>query len=466
MALPKLKLPPGLNRIGTEYQAAGNWYDSDLVRWFMGVVRPIGGWTTLATGLSGSVRALHNWVDNSVGGRVAIGSSSNLYVCTPAGAVTDITPSGFSAQASGSVWTLDNTGQLLVGVNDADGTIYKWLPGDALATALEDEAGASGVPTADAIVVTNEGIIVALGADGNPRNVSWSDRDALEDWSASLLDLAGDLNVDSQGGCLLGCKVRGGTLILTTEDLHIMRFVGLPDVYGIDWVSSDCGGVSRHCTASVDTQAFWMGKNDFFVYDGYVQTIPCTIHDDVFGQINPDYLHLVAAVHIGEFNEVWWHFPSGAATENNKTAVYNYKEGTWAYHDLARSACASRGSGFDYPLMADASGNLWEHEKGQAHTGAGTAFARSGPREIGDGEYIMQVERLIPDEATAGDCDVYFHTRFYPNAAETSYGPFSSANPIHTRFAARQVAIELRQAEENDWRVGDYRVKAKPRGLR
>ncbi len=466
MALPKLSFPPGLDRTGTEYQSQGRWYDSDLVRWFMGYIRPIGGWTALATGLSGTARALHNWVDNSVGGHVAIGTHSNLYVCTPAGTLTDITPVGYSAQASGSVWTMGNTGQLFVGVNDADGTIYKWLPGEALATALEDEAGASGVPSADAIAVTNEGIIVALGAGGNPRNIAWSDRDALEDWSASLLDLAGDLDVSSQGGCLLGRRVPGGLLILTTEDLHIMRFAGLPDVYGIQWVSSDCGGVSRHCMAAVDTQAFWMGKNDFFIFDGNVRAIPCAIHDDVFGQINKSYLHLVQAVHVGEFNEVWFHYPSGAATENNKVAVYNYKEGTWAYHALARSACVSRGSGFDYPLMTDTSGTLWHHESGLTRSGAGTPFARSGPQEIGDGEQIMHVERFIPDEGAAGDCDVYLHARFYPNAAETVYGPFSSANPIPTRLAGRQVAIEYRERVNNDWRVGDYRVKAKARGLR
>ena len=53
MALVPLKIPAGIYRNGTEYQAMGRWYDSNLVRWFEGTLRPVGGW--LLRGLRKSV---------------------------------------------------------------------------------------------------------------------------------------------------------------------------------------------------------------------------------------------------------------------------------------------------------------------------------------------------------------------------------------------------------------------------
>lgn len=467
MAYVKISYPPGLDRTGTEYQSQGRWYDSDLVRWFMGKLRPIGGWSSLATGYSGTVRMLHSWEDNSSVGRVAVGSNSNIYVTTTGGTKTDITPSsGWSSQAASSTWTLDNAGQLLVAVNDAHGTLYTWTPGDAELTAIEDEAGASGVPTASAVFVTNEGIIVALGADGNPYTVAWSDRDDLSDWSASPTDLAGDLNVQASGGLMAGKNIRGGSLLWSTEALHLMRYIGLPDVYGIEKVADDCGAISRGCMVAVDNMAFWMGRSDFHVWNGFVETIPCPIYDDIFGALNRSYQHTVRACHVSEFNEVWWFLPVGAATEPNKVAVFNYKEGHWAYHDIARTACLGRGHGFDQPLMMTSGGVLYEHETGNTHTGAGTPFARGGPQEIGAGDVTMHVRRFIPDEGTAGDCDVYFYSRLFPNATETEYGPFSSANPAHVRFMGRQVAMKVIQSEATDWKVGAYRVDVVQGGLR
>lgn len=467
MALAKLKFPPGLYRVGTEYQAQARYYDADLVRWFMGNLRPIGGWTSFKTGITGVGRMMHLWEDNSGVGRVAVGTNSNLYVITTGGTMTDVTPSsGWSSQASGSTWTLDNAGQLLIAVNDADGTLYTWTPGDSELTAIEDEAGASGVPSAQAVFVTNEGILVALGADGNPYGVAWSDRDDYTDWSAGAADLAGDLNVQAAGGLMAGKNIRGGSLLWSTEALHLMRYYGLPDVYGIEKIAEDCGAISRGSMLTKDNMAFWMGKDGFHVWNGYVDALECDVHDDVFGTLNRTYEHLVRACHVSEFNEIWWHFPSGSATENNKVAVFNYKEGHWTLHDIARSAGIGRGHGFDNPLMLTSGGTLYAHEDGNTHTGAGTPFARTGPQEIGSGEQVMAVHRAFPDEATAGDVDVYFHVRSFPNATETTHGPFSSANPIQTRFVARQVAVEFRQSEATDWQVGDYRFEVKAAGRR
>lgn len=459
----KLQFPPGLDRTGTEYQAAGRWYFSDLVRWFLGRLRPIGGWTSLATGLTGQVSGLHTWVDNSANGLCAIGTDDKLYTMVPAGTLTDRTPSGYTPQDETSTWTFDNAGQLLLGVNDAEGVIYKFLPGtDTLATALSAEGGASGVPTAKAIHVTNEGIPVALGANGDPRLVKWADRDDITDWTAGLTDLAGDLVVQSSAGLLAARKVRAGSLIWTPEDLHIMRYVGLPDVYGIDRVAGECGAISRHAMMIVDDVAFWMGPTNFKTCLGgsMVDDLPCMVHDDVYLDLDVARAHLVRAVHVAEFKEIWWLYRKSGdtGTTNTRAVVYNYREKTWALHVLSRHDGIGRGKGFTKPMLIAGSA-VYQHETGQSRLDGGTPRARSGPNEIGLGKKLMHVRRCIPDELTQGDCDIYFHSRLFPNGDETTHGPYSAGTPTNVRFCGRQVAIELREAENNDWRVGDYRLE-------
>ena len=78
----------------------------------------------------------------------------------------------------------------------------------------------------------------------------------------------------------------------------------------------------------------------------------------------------------------------------------------------------------------------------------------------------MKVTSLIPDEGTQGDVTVTFKTRFYPNGAETSFGPYSTANPTSVRFTGRQVRIRIDAARSADWRAGIMRIEAKAGGKR
>lgn len=462
----KLSYPPGLDRSGTEYQSPGRWYDSDLVRWFMGRLRPLGGWASLATGLTGQVSGVFSWVDNSANGICAIGTESNLYTMTPAGTLTSRTPAGFSSQPTTSTWTFANAGQLLLGVNDASGVIYKFLPGtDTAASALSAVGGASGVPTAQAIVVTNEGIPVALGADGNPRRLKWADRDDITDWTAGFTDLAGDLDLQAPAGLMCGANVRAGTLCWTREDLHLMRYVGLPDVYGTEKVGGDCGAISRRCVAVVNDTAYWMSAAKFFICQGggLIQELPCLIHDDVFKGLDLARAHLVRAFVVSEFNEIWWLYrkAADAGTANTRVAVFNYAEGHWSKHTLARHDGIGRGNGFTKPVMVGGT-TVWQHETGLSRSGAGTPFARGGPIEIAAGERLLHVRELIPDEGTQGDLAIWFYTRLFPNGEETEHGPYTAGLPTNVYFCGRQVSMKLVEAAANDWRAGDYRLVGKP----
>ena len=475
MARPRIEIPPGLFRTGTEYQSMLRFWAGHCVRWLNGRLRVIGGWSALNTGLTGVARDIHTWVDNSANGRAAVGTESNLYVITTSGALTDITPIAYTSQsADDSTWVIDNAGQILLGVNDAEGIIYVWQPGDTVASPL------TNAPTADAVAVTNEGIPVALGSAGNPRQISWCDRDDFTAWTATPTNLAGDLPVQASGTLQNGKRIRAGLLLWTTGDLHLMRYVGRPDIYGVAAVAGGegSGAVSRHCMVVVNDIAYWLGQDAFYVCNGgsFVSKLPCEIWDDIFAPntntdparivgMNKAYRHKVRAVHVSKFNEVWWHYPKGASTENNAVAVYNYLEKWWAHHDIARTCGIEEKNGFTEPLMVGGQ-TVWKHEIGTSRSAVPTPYGRTGPYELGDGENVMHVRNIVPDEATAGNVDVYFHTRLYPNADETTHGPYSAANPSNARFTARQVSMEFREAQSSDWRVGAYRVDMREGGKR
>jgi hypothetical protein len=115
--------------------------------------------------------------------------------------------------------------------------------------------------------------------------------------------------------------------------------------------------------------------------------------------------------------------------------------------------------------MVSSDGFIYEHEVGFAYDSQ-TIFAESGPVEIGNGEQIMQVRQVIPDESNLGDVSISFSSRLYPTGTETSFGPFTSANPTDARFSGRQVKMKVTADSLTDWRVGVMRLDAVPAGKR
>jgi hypothetical protein len=94
-------------------------------------------------------------------------------------------------------------------------------------------------------------------------------------------------------------------------------------------------------------------------------------------------------------------------------------------------------------------------------------FAESGPISIGNGDNIMQVTDLIPDEKTQGDVDVIFKSRYYPNDTEYTHGPYTPSSPTAVRFSGRQIRMRVEgDAPYAAWRVGTMRVDAKAGGRR
>ena len=421
-----------------------------------------------------------------------MGTHSKLYIMDENAVLKDITPTGFTAGRASAVsgtgygyntygsfaygvarpdvgtvapattWSLDSWGEYLVGCSDTDGKLYEWQLGFATPTLA---AVITNAPTGCAAVLsTAERFLMALGASSNGRLVKWSDQEVNTTWTPLATNQAGDFEINTSGSLKCGKRVRGINLLFTDVDVHTASYVGLPYVYAFERVGSGCGVISAQAVAAIDTAAMWMSRSGFWIFDGYVKPMPCDVSDYVFQNMNYNQMSKVYAVHNSKYGEVWWFYPSSASNEVDSYVTYNYRENHWNIGVMGRTAGTDRGV-FTNPIMVDASGYIYEHEVGYAYD-SGSVYAESGPMEIGNGDNIMSVRQVIPDEQTLGEVQISFKTRFYPMDTEYTYGPYSAAIPTDVRFSGRQVKIRYTGAVLEDWRVGVNRIEAVAAGKR
>jgi hypothetical protein len=495
--------PPGVVKPGTVYDARGRWYDTKWVRWFEGVMQPIGGFTPVENS-SGTqidagarVASTWGWKDNAGAHWMAWGTADDVvvysgdtsYTITPAGMTTGnddaTTSSGLGLYNYGSYgvgvygtgdelvdaivpaqnYSFDNYGEDLVFIPASDNKIYLW---DRTSPATVAAAITNAPTSTQAVVVTPERFIMALGADSDGRLIRWADQDDNTDWTPSSANSAGDLTLPGKGAVVAGRRSQAETLVWTETDLFSLRYIGGSFLYTANPVGS-VGAVSSRCMAIVGSSAYWMGPGGFYRYNGYTEPIPSPVADWVFADINRMQISKVWAETRQDFSEITWHYPAGASVECNKSITYNYEENFWYNNTVARTAGEDRGA-LPYPVAFDPDGLLWRHEVGSNYGGA-TPYAESGPMQIGEGDSVMHFQSIIPDEKTQGEVEISIYSSFYPNAAETTNGPFTSANPTDVRFIGRQARLRIEQvttgsSDPSKWRVGTIRADIERGGQR
>jgi len=492
MALIPLQLPPGVHRNGTDFESSNRWRDASLVRWHDGSMRPVGGWTSRKTSaFADAPRAMISWLDNTSNTKLAGGSYNKLIYINPLHTLYDITPSaltsgslngslnlgygggfygltnyGVAPTSSGvyeeaTTWSLDTWGEYLLACSSTDGKIHEWQLNTSVVAAIVANA-----PTGNkGIVVTEERFVFALGAGGNPRKVAWCDKEANTVWTPSATNEAGDMELQTTGQIMCGLRMKGQTLILTDNDAHVATYSGAPFVYGFERVGTACGVASRKGAVAIDEGAFWIGRKGFFTFDGSVaKEIPCEVADYIFDDLNPSQISKIYAVHNSQHGEIWWFYPSATNLENDRYVSLDYKEGHWATGVIDRTAGVDQGV-FNRPIWADSDGDLYNQETGYIHD-AVKPYAESGSISLGNGDSIMKVTQLIPDERTQGQVEVSFKTRFHPNDTETTHGAYTLTNPTDVRFQGRQVRIKIQGVGNTNWRSGVMRIEANAGGRR
>lgn len=496
-----LKPRPGAWRNGSRYEALGRWYDVNLVRWTNGRLRPVGGWQRISqTPMTGVPRGLHGWRSNAQARLMAVGSSGQLSVHNNSD-MKDITPIGFAAGRSNSVyglgwgagkygmdaygtkrsesgivlsastWSMDNFGELLIASSTGDGRIYEWDPAQFAVTG--DAGRAKPITNAPVgvsfVFVTEERHVVALGKDGNPRLVSWSDRENRNVWTSLATNRAGDFDITTPGVLMAAAKWRNGTLIFTDIDVHLMKYVGTPLIYGFEQVGHNNGIVGPKAAVRLGDRVAWMAPDGFWQYDGVCTKIPCDVEEHVFRDINMLQASKVCGGHNSEFREIWWFYPGKDSLENDRYVIWNYAEGWWSYGDLGRSSWIDKDV-WAKPVAASSDGHLYQHEDGWTDNGlsrVGRIYAESGSIEIGRGERFTEVRMLIPDDCEDEDCiKVEFALRENPRSE-----PFGTAGPFtftqangycDARFTARQVEMRVEATKDGDFHLGTLRADVVP----
>lgn len=495
-------LPPGHYRAGTEYSSRGRWYDGSLVRFYAGTKQPVGGWVRVnSVALTGRPCALFGWRPNStasIGRWLAVGTEQKAYVYSGS-ATTDITPAAFTTGRTSAVstqgygggtygtgkygtarsssagvrpvdaWHFDSWGEYLIGSYTADGRLLEWQLNTA-----NDFAVITNAPTqCRGVVVTAERMLLALGAGGDPRALQWSDREDNTDWTPSLSNTAGDLPpLATNGAIVTGERVKGGVLIHTTTDAHLLSYIGTPFWYGVDRVGDSCGIVSANAKVATDSFVVWMGPNGFHVYNGYVASLKCDVQDYVFGGINRVQISKVCAWHNSEFREIWWFYPSSNSAENDRYVVWNYSENHWTIGTLSRTAAMEKGA-WDYPICTDASGYWYHHEYGYLNNGAertSTVSLTSGPTELVPGERLVWLNQIIHDESESADhLSLTIQTKFTPEGTEYEAGPYTldaSNGYTDVRAQGRAYKLHFEETASGNWKLGSLRVNVQAAGKR
>lgn len=490
MPLFPIKIPPGLRRSGTRYQSGGRWFEANLVRWYGDTLRPFGGWKRMTDSvMDGPGRGLLTWRPTSYIRQAMIGTPNSLYVwdddnlidvtptSLPAGIVDSFYGVGYgfgnygegpygvssgAAATQATTWSLDVWGAYAVACASHSGVIYEYIN-----NALPAEPVANA-PIANSIFVTQEGALVALGVNGDLRSLAWCSLRNNTLWTPDATNSAGDYLLQTEGVLVAGRRMRGTNLLWTTSDLWRMNFLGGVSVYGFTNAGRGCGLVAPLAVQVSDFGAMWMGRENFFRYDGTsVLPVLCDIHDFIFKDINLEQAQKFSSGQIAAFGEFLFFYCSADSTEINRCVSYNWREGHWNIVDLngrmPRGCWADVGT-FDHPMAGGVNGMLYEQESGWDDDGEviiEDRFAMSGPIELGSGDRLLEANQLLPDEETFGGMQLHFIQQMAPEAPVTNRGPYEVVRPyVDVRLTARQVGIRMESISDEDFRFGTPRLNA------
>jgi hypothetical protein len=391
------------------------------------------------------------------------------------------------------------------------GPIYYWergsnvVPSSALSTRAVLLSGVtlnnvapSAVPTSamQIMISQNDKHLLAFGCqpydgaadDYDPLLIRWASQDQPNEWEPRSTNSAGFLRVSRGSAIVRAIPTRQETIVLTDTHLYTLQFLGTTDVFGLQELADNISIISPRATITANNVLYWMGTDKFYAYDGRVQTLPCTLREYVFKDINFDQSDQIVCGTNEGFTEIWWFYPSAGSNSNDRYVIYNHLTNIWYYGNLERTAwldVASR----EFPIAAStpegsSTGLLYTHEVGLNDDESPLeAFCQSSDFDIGDGDQLMLTKRLIPDvsfnTSTATNPEVTFgiRSRNFPGSAYTNNAlnekPVIEASvdiyteQVFIRTRGRQMALRVSSDGLNvQWQLGSPRVETRADGKR
>ena len=393
------------------------------------------------------------------------------------------------------LWTHDNFGENLM-ICPRGGGIFRWNENDGVTTRAVELSGISGaveVPTVGLQVLTSEKDrhLIVLGADpvvdssrsgsSDPMLVAFSDQENALDFQARSTNTAGELRLSSGSQIIGAVKSRQEILIWTDTALYSMQFIGPPFTFGINLINENTGLMAPKAAVTGPTGVFWMGYDNFYVYTGSIQKVPCTVLGYVFNDFNSSQSYKTHAFSNTQFDEVGWYYCSGDSSEIDRYVTYNYSEQVWSYGQLTRHAWLDAGVE-PYPI-ATSDSYLYQQEIGYDDDGSPmtNVYIESSDFDIGDGEQFSFINRMIPDirflsNSSGGQVNILLKTRNFPGDSLSTNSTSvitSSTEQSFVRARARQAVVRIESDDDNvpgntgtGWRIGATRLDVRPDGRR
>jgi len=338
-------------------------------------------------------------------------------------------------------WFLQNFDDDLV-ANIRNGAIYYWKYSGGLSTraTLLSATTIDGVAPADVptqamqiLVSQNDKHLLCFGATPygggsfDPLLIRWATQDQPNVWTPLVTNSAGFLRVSRGSAIVCAIATRQEILVYTEGTLNSLQFVGTTDVFSLQELADNISILSPRAVVTVNNTAYWMGHDKFYAYSGRVETLPCTLRNHVFTNLNYDQADQIISGTNEGWNEIWWFYPTADSQINNAYVIYNHLEKIWYYGTIDRTAW-SDSSLREYPqaltgtyatgsissttltVTAVSAGLL---QVGSVISGTGIAIGTTitalGTGTGGIGTYTVNISQLVVSTSITSDSIIYNH---------------------------------------------------------
>ena len=432
------------------------------------------------------------------------------------------------------LWSLDNFGEVLI-ATIANGKTFTWNGGAASpltnrASTTTTNFSTANNPTASRVTLVSPTTrhLIHLATEttiGNTTTqddmfIRFSNQEGIDTYAPSATNTAGTQRLQDGTKIVGALKAKESILIWTDNALYTMKFIGAPFTFGFEQVGTNCGLIGKNAAIEIDGVAFWMSPKGFFAFDGTVRSLPCSVEDHVFENIDTTKGQQINAGLNNLFTEVVWYYPSSGSEYNDKYVIYNYGEsvltkvpgGVWYTGTEARTSWVDAtiypkpfATKYDstsdgtFPAIVGQSDlgqtTLFEHEIGtdqvnpNGTTTTVTSFIKSYDIDLESrmrrtqqggvasgaiaGEFFLALRRFVPDFKTlAGNCKISLGIKRYPQDSQTTtaLSPFTiNSNTLKkdTRARGRFLNIKIENdAASESWRFGTLKLDLQQDGRR
>tara|TARA_R100000664_G_scaffold25546_1_gene35569 strand:+ start:1746 stop:3572 length:1827 start_codon:yes stop_codon:yes gene_type:complete len=391
-------------------------------------------------------------------------------------------------------WSLDNFGQILI-ATVLNGGAFEWDPDDGVSTRA---VAITNAPTRSrlSLVSTPDRHVLFFGTQptigsGNAQDdllLRFSSQEDRNTYQPTAENTAGSLRIADGSRIVAAERSRGQILVWTDTSLHGLQFIGPPFTFGLRQLGQNCGIVGSHAGVDINGVSYWMSQDSFFLFDGSIKKLPCTVEQFIFNNLNVTGAENAFAGHNGEFNEIMWFYPRTGSDTINAIVAYNYIERTWWTGTLDRTTWIDR-EVYANPVatdylpttiannetisgLTDGATQLFLHETGNNGDGeAITAFVKSGVVQIGEGNDFAFVSKLIPDiEDQEGTLNAKLEFKNYPNNSTSVTKTLTfqdNTDFVSLRGRGREFTVNVvSNTTGTAWRLGTQRFDIQPDGRR